>query len=223
MRIPAKKASNQSFITQLLLACGVVAPLLFLAVLLIEGAIRSGYSAWVYSVSLLALTDRGWVQTSNFLLYGCLILWFALGVRRALPSGKGSTWGPLLLGIYGLGLIIAGLFVTDPLPGYPPGTPDDLPMTLFGLVHMLGAFLGVGALTAALFVFAGRFQANASWRGWALPTRAAGILFPGLFLLTMAAELGVPAGFVQRLAVIVGWSWITCFAFKLVRMHPNER
>jgi hypothetical protein len=37
---------NQRFITRVLLACGVIGPLLFIIMFLIEGATRPGYSAW---------------------------------------------------------------------------------------------------------------------------------------------------------------------------------
>ena len=43
--------------------------------------------------------------------------------KGVLHSGRGATWGPLLLGVYGLGLIAAGVFATDPALGYPPGAP----------------------------------------------------------------------------------------------------
>ena len=45
-------------------------------------------------------------------LFGLLSLCFAVGLHRVLRSGRGSIWGPLLLSLFGLGLIVAGLFVT---------------------------------------------------------------------------------------------------------------
>jgi hypothetical protein len=83
-------------------------------VLLIEGATRPGYSAWHTFGSSLSLSDQGWMQITNFIVCGLLTLGFAIGLRQVLHSGKGSVWGPMLLGLFGLELIIAGLFVTDP-------------------------------------------------------------------------------------------------------------
>ena len=60
------------------------------------------------------------MQMTNFIVCGALVLGFAIGLGRVLRTGRGSTWGPILLGIFGLCLIGAGLFVTDPLLGYPP-------------------------------------------------------------------------------------------------------
>ena len=92
-------------------------------VFLIEGATRPGYGARRHYVSQLSLGEGGWMQIANFLLCGLLSLCFALGLRRTLQGSTGATWGPLLLAVFGLGLIVAGIFVTDPALGYPPGAP----------------------------------------------------------------------------------------------------
>src|SRR5689334_15941007 len=96
--------------TRLLLVCGVVGPLLFILVFLVDGATRPGYSAWHHFVSSLSLGERGWVQIANFLVCGALVIGFAFGLRRVLHPGMGSTWGPILLGIFGLCLVGAGVF-----------------------------------------------------------------------------------------------------------------
>src|SRR5262249_43041182 len=108
-------------ITRVLLAGGVVGPLLFMLVFLIEGATRPGYSVWRHFVSQLSLSDQGWEQGINFLGCGALCIGFALGLRGALRGGTGATWGPILFGVFGLSLISAGIFVTGPALGYPPG------------------------------------------------------------------------------------------------------
>ena len=84
-------------ITRLLLGCGVVGPVLFVLVFLLEGATRPDYSAWRNYVSQLSLSDQGWMQIANFIVCGLLIFGFALGLRRSLGPGKGSTVGSVLL------------------------------------------------------------------------------------------------------------------------------
>jgi len=81
-------------LTRALLTCGVTGPVLFLTVVLIEGATRPGYSAWRNAGSQLALGDGGWVQTINFFVAGVLLLAFAVGLQRALPSGPGPCGRP---------------------------------------------------------------------------------------------------------------------------------
>src|SRR5262244_582608 len=91
---PARRIGvlNRERTTTLLLAGGVVGPLVFIVVLLLEGATRPGYSAWRHFGSQLSLSDQGWEQIANFLICGVLCIGFALGLRRTLQSGTGVTW-----------------------------------------------------------------------------------------------------------------------------------
>ena len=52
----------------------------------------------------------------------------ALGVRRCMGAARATSWGPMLLAGYGLGVALAGLFSADPAFGFPPGT-QDVPST----------------------------------------------------------------------------------------------
>jgi hypothetical protein len=61
-RIPFADAQiGQDRITGLLLAGGVVGSVLFVAVLLVEGATRPGYDGWVQAGSALSLSGWGWI------------------------------------------------------------------------------------------------------------------------------------------------------------------
>src|SRR5690242_18170666 len=131
--------SNESAQTNALrrwqLGAGVLGPMLFVAVALLEGATRPGYSAWRNFVSQLATGSQGWEQIANFLVCGALVLIFATGLRGSLGPGRGMMAGPLLLGVFAVGLLVAGVFVTDPALGYPPGVPLPAPQTLHGTLH----------------------------------------------------------------------------------------
>jgi hypothetical protein len=53
--------------------------------------------------------------------------------------------------------------------------------------------------------------------GWAWYSAATGLLVAVLFVLTgVVAAQGGPAGIVQRICVIVGWSWIALLAIRLM-------
>jgi hypothetical protein len=219
-----------SLTTRLLVACGAIGPILFIIVFLIEGATRPGYSAWRNFVSDLSLSSQGWMQIANFLICGVFMLCFALGLRQVLRSGKGAVWGPLLLGIFGLSLIIAGLFVTDPSLGYyPPGTSSSI-HTLHGTVHGANAPLAFGSLTIAIFVLARRFASDPAWRGWALYSLITGILFVGFFIACLVVaqldQSGVlpnsPTGLLERIAIIIGWGWLALVAIRLLRQMRSS-
>lgn len=117
--------------TKTLLTCGAIAGPLFVSVFLLDGAVRANYDPLRHPVSSLALGDSGWTQTANFLVAGLLTLAFAAGLRRAFRPLKGSRWGPLLVGVWAIGLLGAGIFVTDPVSGYPLGTTDQLTHSVF--------------------------------------------------------------------------------------------
>lgn len=212
-----KAREEWSLTLRLLLTCGVVGPLFFIVAFLIEGATRPGYNAWHHFVSSLSQGEQGWMQIANFLICGMLVLCFAIGLRRVLYPGKASTWGPLLLGIFGLCLVGAGLFVTDPLLGYPPGAPST--STLHGALHMLLSLVVFISLPAACFVLARRFAGNPAWRGWFSYSLATGILVLVFFVITdvvASSNLDAPAGLFQRLTILIGWLWVALFAFRLL-------
>ena len=73
-----------------------------------------------HTVSTLAATDRGWQQRANFLLAGSLYLLSASGIPRAAQPKAEPRAVPIRIGGAGLGLIGSGIFVTDPVAGYPP-------------------------------------------------------------------------------------------------------
>jgi hypothetical protein len=218
---PTGAALDQA--TRLLLTGGVVGPPLFVVVLLIEGATRPGYSAWRYFGSALALSNQGWEQIANFIVCGLLILGFAVGLRRVLRHGKAAVGGPILLGIYGLGLVIAGILVTDPSGGYPPGTSaSGGPHTLHGNIHALMGAIVFITLASACFVLARRFAGDPNAKGWALYSILSGVLVLVFFVasLTPAALQGGVAGLLQRVAIVVGWGWVALLAARLLRQVP---
>src|SRR5688572_13616202 len=114
-----------------LLWCGVAGPVLFTLAYLVEGATRAGYQPMRDPVSSLALGESGWTQTANFLVTGLLFVAFAVGLRLG-----GQGWAlPVLMGVVGVGLFGAGLFVTDPVSPYPPGVPIPATPSTLGLLH----------------------------------------------------------------------------------------
>lgn len=205
-----------------LLACGAIAGPLFVTAFVVQGAARPDYNPIRHSISTLALgSEFGWIQTLNFVVAGLLTLAFAVGLRRVLRPQKGSTWGPLLIGLYAVGLLGAGVFVTDPDAGYPPGTPTKIQdPSLHGVLHNISTGLGLPALLAACFMFARWFAAR-SERGWALYSAVSGVVF--LISVVLASYgfprtegLGEVGGLFQRIAVVCGWVWLTALAIYLL-------
>lgn len=220
---------RQDQITRWLLAGGVIGPPLFFVVLLIEGATRPGYNAIQTQGSYLALTDQGWEQITNFLIFGFLLLAFAVGLRRIWSTGRASVWGPLLVGLLGLGMLMLGVFVADPGDGYPPGTPFSIPPhTWHGWAHgITGLTWFIVALPATTFVFARRFAAEPKNRRWATYSWMTGALVLLIstiittFVIPIAQYFGLPVidGLIQRIEIVIGWSWLALTALRLLRQE----
>ena len=215
-------------ITRRLLWAGTAGPVLFVAGFLVLGATRPDYDPMRVFVSQLSLGDTGWVQIANFILTGALIVAFAFGLAQLLASGSGSTWGPRLIGAVGLGFVIAGVFVTDPALGYPPGTAAGLPRapSWHGAIHLVGAMLVFGGLPIATFVFARRFRrAGRTTAGrWSVAAGA------GMLVVFVAANIsanGGPslngvAGLLQRVSIVSGFAWLIALGPALAAVGKAE-
>ena len=133
--------------------------------------------------------------------------------------GRAGTWGPILIGLYGLGLIAAGIFPPDPMNGFPQGA-ADMPgqMSGHGLLHFVSAAVGfLSLIIASCFVFARRFAALEQ-RGWVAYSAVTG----AIFFVTWAAlgATGSRIGWIAvlfALAVLQGWIWITMISARLMR------
>lgn len=198
---------------QVLLVCGMAAGPLFTAAYLLEGAGRVSYGPRRHPISSLTLGPAGWAQTVNFLFAGVLSLLFAVGLWRVGPSG----WGALLVGAWAVGLLGAGAFRTDPVSGYPPGTPDRLQRhTPAGALHDLFSSIGFLALAVACFVFA-----PSGPPGWAVYSIASGVLFVATMVLAGAAfdqhQRWVDSGgLLQRISLTIGWTWQLVLAVRVL-------
>lgn len=204
---------------QFLLAAGVVGPLFFFVVVLVEGATRAGYNAWHHPMSNLALGPQGWVMTTALLVLGAGLLGFAVGLRRVLNSGTGSTWGPILVAVVGLALVGEAFFPTDPSLGYPPGAAAT--PTLHGSVHLLlSVALETPPMIAACIVLCRRFAQVPEGRSWVLYTIATIVVVVVLHVVGVLSYLSNDPdslyGLFQRLEFFTLMGWIAALAVRLL-------
>ncbi|HMK53446.1 MAG TPA: DUF998 domain-containing protein [Methanobacteriaceae archaeon] len=88
--------------------CGIVAPILFTLLVIVESLLRPGYSQIFNDVSDLGLGPYSIIQNISFILFGLLSIGFAMGLGANLPNraGKATKW---LVIVFGLCIILAGL------------------------------------------------------------------------------------------------------------------
>jgi hypothetical protein len=206
----------------------VAAGPVFVAVFLLEGAVRDGYRPLRHPVSSLALGSRGWIQAANFAVAGTLVLAGAAGLARAGDPVAGDRAAPALIGAAGAGLISSAVFTTDPVSGYPPGTPDALPRpSRAGTAHNLAAvpvFLGLPAAALAC-----------GWRSWRAGRHGFALYSAGTAATMLTATAVAAAGFgqssrlarlgglFQRTSIIAGFGWLTALSARALQRPPATR
>lgn len=207
---PVQRVADSA--ARVLLTCGVVAGPLFLVTAFAQAFTRAGFDLRRHPFSMLSLGDLGWIQITNFVVSGLLFLACAVGMRRVLRGRRGGTWGPVLIGTFGLAQVGGGVFVSDPALGFPAGTGDGVPASLswHSTAHGLAFAVGMTALIAAFAVFARAFAAAAD-SGWSRYSAGAGVAF--VVLGGIGAGLG-DWRFVA-VAILVGWSWAAVVAYRL--------
>jgi hypothetical protein len=203
------------------LGYGVLAGPFYLVVGLAQALTRSGYAITRHDLSLLANGPLGWIQIADFVLSGFMTVAAGIGMRRALGGGPGAIWAPRLVVGYGLGLVGAGVFVADPMNGFPPGTADGPPVTtsIGGIGHLVFGGVGFVCLIAACLVLGRRFAVEER-AGLAWFSRITGVLFLAAFvgIAGGAANPAVVLGFWA--AVVVSWTWLAVTSIDLYRRVP---
>jgi len=194
---------------------GTIGPLVFLAVFMIAGWLRPGYRARRHYISTLSTGPRGWVQIANFVQCGVLVLCGAIAMHDA----GAVRW---LLGIHAIGLILAGVFVTDAVVTSAPSdyaTRLAAPGSRAAMLHNLASAVVFSSLCAAMCVVMVR-SARAGRADWAVGSSVALVGVVAGFAVNGAllkAEVegkiaNAPLGAYQRLAVISGWSWVAAIS-----------
>jgi hypothetical protein len=211
---PASARAPTPLATRWLLAGGAAAGPLFLAIAGIQVLTVDGFDLGRHPLSLLSVGEHGWIQIANFVLAGVLTLGLAVGLRRVWRSGRGRTWGPLLIGLYGAGLVAGGVFVADPALGFPPGTPDGIPTSFswHAAVHSVAPVVAFNAVIVAGIVYAVRF-AGLRERGWAASSAATAV---GA-LVCAAWPNQDTVSWRLAIAITLVFAWQTALALKASR------
>jgi hypothetical protein len=201
-------------ITRSLLGYGVIAGPIYVTVSLAQALTREGFDVTRHPWSLLANGSLGWIQITNLVLTGLMVLAAAAGLARAVPQ---SPWTARLVGVFGASMVAAGVLRADPALGFPAGTPAGPgTVTWHGVGHFVAGGVGFLCVIAATYVLA-RHQP----RGLAAYSRASGTFFLAGFA-GIASGNGAPwltLAFVA--AVLVIFTWLAVVSARLYRSLPG--
>jgi hypothetical membrane protein len=189
---------------------------------LVSGLLRERYSFAAQPISDLGIGPNAWLLNASLIGTGLLVVVFAFGFRRLLPSLSRQRLATGLLVTFGLCFAAAGVF-REPRP--------EGPVTIAGIAHfVLGFFIAMSALTIALFLIASGLRQLPGWERHASYTRATAWLVVGLILLTQLFfnpssplfKLGI--GGLMEWMLFTTWSvWFAATALTLLvpAQHSN--
>lgn len=213
MTILETRTRSDTATTRGLLTCGVIAGPVFVAAAIAQILTRDGFDLRRHPLSLLSVGEHGWIQVTNFILAGILSILFSMGMARVLTDGPGSRWGPRFCALFGIGLVIGGIFKADPALGFPVGAPEGYPshLTSHAMVHAFAPPLAFLSLIGGLLVIARRFAVEGLRRTAVVSRVAAAVC------LVLSVPVG--PGFSVRLfvAVAVAFACVAGYALYLLR------
>lgn len=220
----AKSRNDEGFdlgaaVTRSLLGWGVVAGIFYLVVGITQGLLRNGFSFADHPLSLMMLGDFGWVQKTNLILSGLMVIAAAVGFQRAMKPDKRAITTGIALGIYGLALIGAGIFPPDPVDGFPEAS-STAEATTSGVIHLAFGGIGFFALATTAFFMVGWFRA----RDQSTPAkraRLAGFVILVGFLGGAALATSSVGVILLWVAVVTGWAWLAFTSRRVYRIVPH--
>jgi hypothetical membrane protein len=196
---------------QTLALAGIITPVGFTALVIVQGFLQPDYSHISMPISALAAWPTGWIQVINFCVSGALIIAFAVGLHLGVQPTRRGAMGVALLTASGVGIIGAGVFSWKMLDGVPTETP----------AHVVAAILTFTTTGLGLIVFSRRMSADSRWRDLSTFTMTVGIVVLLLFVALgfFAIDDGTPlhpwAGLIQRILCAIWFTCLVVLAFRL--------
>lgn len=223
MLVHSRKSVLRQRIHQALLACGILGPVLFVAVFVAGGELRPGYDAWQQPISALSLGPGGWVQRTSFVVAGLLVAGWGVGLRAVLGAGRGRRWVLPMLLLAGLGLVLDGVFCQDPATGYPAWMVST-GLTWHALVHVSASIVTFSMFACCCLVLGHHFAGRRGWRGWRTYSVFSGGLTVALVVAFFTAEktAAAPAGVLERSAVAVVAAYAVALCVRLLAIGTTR-
>lgn len=221
-RVPGESAGiscdRATRVTRSLLGYGVLAGPMYVAVALAQALVRPGFDLSRDDVSLLANGGLGWIQVSNFVVTGTMVIAFAVGLDRTFAGRRTCQRAARLLAAYGAGLVGAGLFVAEPMHGFPPGAPAGMPaaLSLHGILHIVFAGVGFLCFVGACLILAREFGRSGR-RRWAVASAVTGIAFLAGFAGVASGSDSEAVVLAFWAALLLAWGWMAAVAVRTYR------
>ena len=199
--------------------CGLVAPVLWAAAIILCGSLRPGYSHLAQYIS--ELGERGsstelLMRYAGFVPTGILHVLFAGSLYEALKGDRLAPAPPLLLALNGLGRVAAGLFPCEAGCAGPR-------VLLSQKLHTLAAGVGFLSLIGATIIggVVLRRRGLGKMGAYSIISGSLGLVF--LLLMSSGAEPGAGTGLYERLSSGFLSLWVLALAARLWHLGPSDR
>lgn len=193
--------------TRLLAFSAFAAPVFYVVGTLLAASLRPDYSLAVHTVSRLGEIGAPYALLFNYVAIvpaGILTVVFAAAILRALPAGRATQIGVVMLSLQGVAAVVSSA-VFPRLAGPSPG-----------VLHFGASMIGLACGTLALLTLARPLRQLGS--GYVPFTVAVAIAVPVIFVVT-APNVTTP-GLYHRLGSAIAFIWMVAVAVPIIR-HPE--
>ncbi len=98
---PAAHVVERRLLITVMAAAGIAGSIMFAVVALVQSLLRGDHSLVTMPISALAAGPSGWVQDVNFLVFGSLMIAYAIGLHLGVRPVRWGMVGPALLVLSG--------------------------------------------------------------------------------------------------------------------------
>ena len=155
-----------------------------------------------------AVGPYGFLMTSAFLSISVASFALVIGLYQGVSQRARSRIGLGLLGVWGVGVLIAMSFPIDP---------EGAPQTISGTIHRINGPLAFLSLTAGTILVSRRFKQDALWRPIHRTAVILSLVMLAAFIATflnIATASGF-AGLCQRMFLVAFVTWFFLTAARL--------
>ena len=201
-------------IHSLLAFAGMAGPIVLVVAELVAALSGQKYDIINDSISSLALTRLGWVQTIGLLATGLLVEIFVAGLLFNIRRARGFHLGITFMVFIGFGLLLLGAFRTDPV-----GAPD----TTEGIIHTIATIVIFWLFPIAILLIAPSLRKDPNWQNLFKYTIVTGILALALVIMVgILEDTSSWFGLGERILVANMIIWVEVTAIKLLRLSVSR-
>jgi hypothetical protein len=211
---PAQQAKQAARLAGMITVGAVVYAI---AALVVLHFLRPEYNPVARVISNYAVGPYGFLMTAVFFALAIGMLSSAFGIYKGGVPAAWSAGGLTLLVVAGVSGVLVALFPTDV-------TPEDLPITTVGIIHVLASIASLACFVVASLLLSRRFKNDERWSsfqpilwGFALAGLAAFIAYFAIKALNLPI-----GGIAQRVSYAIALLWLLLTGNYMRSVHSQS-